>query len=136
MGTLRDELKTIYEANGKLTGAMVVAEATNKHHPLHSRFDWDNKVAGPRWREHQARELIRSVKIKYAVGNKIESCRFYVSVQGDDGSAYRAAEEVAQDEILTAIVLRDMERDWKQLRSRYGHFKEFSAMVKALLDAA
>lgn len=29
-----------------------------------------------------------------------------------------------------ALVLRDMERDWKQLRSRYETFAEFTEMIR------
>ena len=49
--------------NGKLTPELVVRAAQAKSSPLHDYFDWDDKIAGARWRLEQARELIRSVKI-------------------------------------------------------------------------
>lgn len=133
---LRDSLQAIYEQRGKLTPAIVVDEAKVKGHPLHQRFDWDNKIAGPKWREVQAQELIRSVKIKYRFGDRTETCRYFVSVERDDGFVYEPAEDVMRDEILTEIVLRTMERDWRQLQSRYGHFKEFVELIRQGLEAA
>ncbi len=136
LSNLRESLQTIYEQHEKLTAAIVVEEAKGKGHPLHSYFDWDNKTAGPKWRERQAKELIRSVRIKYRSGDRTETCRYFVSVQRDTGYVYEPVEDVAQDEILTEIVLRGMERDWRQLQSRYGHFKEFTELVRASLNAA
>ena len=34
-------------------------------HPLHSAFTWDNDMAGDRWREHEARELMASVCVAF-----------------------------------------------------------------------
>lgn len=132
---LREQLQAIYEEHGTLTPRMVVDAARPKDHPLHSRFEWDNRAAGERWREYQASELIRSVKVAYVEGEP-SSVRHFVSVRREDGHAYVPAEEVAKDEILTEIVLRDMEREWRQLHARYGHFKEFVEMVRGALRAA
>ncbi|MGH3505160.1 MAG: hypothetical protein ACRDQA_30350 [Nocardioidaceae bacterium] len=134
MTSLRDSLQAVYDQRGALTPALVVDEATPDDHPLHSRFEWDDSLAGPRYREVQARELIRSVRIVYrrAEGKRPErSTRYWQSVRGDSGHVYKPTEEIAQDEVLTQIVLRDMEREWKQLKQRYGHFAEFAEMVRA-----
>jgi len=58
------ELERIWSKNGqKLLPADVVSESRPKTRPLHPCFDWDDKVAGEYWRVHQARQLIREVKI-------------------------------------------------------------------------
>lgn len=112
-------------------------EARAKTSPLHTYFEWDNGKAGEKWREHQASELIRSVKIQYVKGRTTKETRHFVSVnRPDDGYSYMPAEDVAKDEILTAIVLREMEREWKVLKERYGHFREFVEMVRRDVDAA
>lgn len=48
---------------GNITPELVVRAAKSKDSPLHDYFDWDDKVAGGKWRIEQARELIRSVRI-------------------------------------------------------------------------
>ncbi len=44
---------------------------------------------------------------------------------------YEPAEEVAADPFRRQLVLREMEREWKQLRTRFEMFEEFTAMVVA-----
>lgn len=135
--SLRDELQAIYDQQGEMTPEVVVTEATPKTHPLHGHFEWNDKVAGHQYRLVQARELIRSVKIVYREGTETEDpqkVRAWQAVRTPNGHAYRPTHEVLEDEMLTAMVLRDMEREWKQLHRRYGHFAEFAAMVRGDLE--
>lgn len=136
MNYLREQLQAIYEERGKLTPKSVVDAARPKSHPLHSRFEWNDKVAGERYREVQARDLIQSVKITYKRGDTLQQTRGFVSVQREDGYAYVPTEEVVEDEVLTEIVRRAMEREWRQLKSRYGHFVEFVELVRKEVEAA
>jgi hypothetical protein len=43
---------------------------------------------------------------------------------------YRPTDEVIADPLLRAIVLANMEREWKDLHRRYSDFKEFLDMVR------
>lgn len=142
MGSLREELQAIYESHGKLTPSLVVDQARDKSHPLHTRFEWDDKVAGEAYRRGQAHELIRSVRVVYREATETEAARsvraFHaVRSEGPQNYVYEPLERVTDDPLLTRIVLRDMEREWKQLMRRYGQFKEFAEMVrKDLSDEA
>src|SRR5210317_675994 len=49
---------------GKITPQQVLEAARNESSPLHSFFDWDDDVAAESWRLHQARTLIKSVKVE------------------------------------------------------------------------
>jgi len=137
--SLREHLQAIYDERGKLTAPLVVAEARDPEHPLHSRFEWDDSVAGERYREVQARELIRSQRIVYreAKGKRPEgSTRAWQCVRGHEDSVYVPSEEVANDPVLTQIVLMDMRREWKTLQARYAHFEEFARMVRQDIEEA
>lgn len=131
--SLRDQLQGIYDSHGELSPRLVLDEARDPAHPLHSRFEWDDSIAAERWRVHQAHELIQSVKIVYrqAKGKTpAKDIRAFHAVRTPNGHVYEPAENIAADELLTAMVLRDMERDWKALKTRYGHFAEFVRMVR------
>lgn len=130
--SLRDELQAVYERHGKLTPRIVVAEAADESSPLHSRLEWDDKVAGHAWRLHQAHELIRSVRVAYleADGRRSDVRAFHAVPSTDGGFEYRSAEDIARDEVLTQVLLREMERDIAQLKSRWGHFKEFATLLR------
>ena len=137
--SLREQLETIYEKRGELTPDIVVTEASNKTHPLHDRFEWNDKLAGHQYRLHQASELIRKVKIVYREATEDEDerrVRAWQSVRSEDGYKYVPSSEVVDDELLTAMVLRDMEREWRSLHRRYGRFEEFVSLVRGDLEAA
>ena len=135
--SLRDELNRIRSEYGRLTIDSVLQDATPETAPLHDRFDWDNDVAGPKWRRHQAGELIRSVRITYREATEetdAADVRAFHAVRGDNGYHYEPAEDVAVDPMLSELVLREMRRDWQQLRRRYGHFNEFVELVRGTLE--
>lgn len=137
--SLREHLQAIYDQRGVLTPALVVDEARPKAHPLHGHFEWNDKVAGEAWRRQQAHELIRSVKVVYREAtdtDPAEHVRAWQAVRNDDGHVYEPAEKVAADPFLSALVLKDMEREWKQLHRRYGHFAEFVDLVRGDIEAA
>jgi hypothetical protein len=64
MSDLRDQLQNIADKyGGRITPAYVVDEARPPSHPLHHRFEWDDRIAGEAHRRRQAQELIQSVVI-------------------------------------------------------------------------
>lgn len=131
MNSLRDQLQSIYEQRGKLSPEIVLQEARDEAHPLHSRFEWDNRAAGEAWRRHQAHELIQSVKIVYktdADGTQ-HSLRAFHAVRREDGHFYEPVETIARDEFMTSVLLADMEREWKAMQRRWSAFDEFWRLV-------
>ena len=135
--SLRDQLQTIYDQRGELTPRLVVDEARDDDHPLHTRFEWDDSVAGEKYRHVQAQQLIRSVRIVVRPADDkrpADSIRAFQSVRRDDGFAYVPSEDVATDPVLTQIVLMDMKREWLALQRRYGHFAEFVELVKQTVE--
>lgn len=139
MSGLRDQLQLVYEQMGKLTPQNVVAVAADPGHPLHHRFEWDDSVAGARYRESQARELIRSVRIVYQEPTETEPAKttraFVAPRVPDRPNEYVPAEEVAQDPMLRALMLRQMRREWQEVKRRYASFEEFWETVAAEIPA-
>lgn len=134
MTTLHDELLAIRERHGALTPQVVVDTARDPHHPLHSRFEWDDGVAAELHRREQARALIRKVRITYREATETEAARTvraFHAVPNENGMAYEPIEEVVNDPIKTQILMNSMAREWKAMRRRYGHFQEFWQMVEA-----
>jgi|TARA_Y100000310_G_scaffold238070_1_gene241409 hypothetical protein len=124
-------LQAIYSEHGKLTPAIVLDQARDEAHPLHSRFEWDDEVAAERFRTDQAHELIRSVRITYSNTEGVQrDIRAFHAVREDDGFNYRPAEKVVDDPLAREILLRDMEREWRQLFTRFKNFSEFLQIVR------
>ena len=59
------ELDRIAQERGGLTPATVVEEARPKDAPLHNAFEWRDKKAGEKYREWQARHMIRSIRVRF-----------------------------------------------------------------------
>lgn len=133
MSGLRDELLAVRTQHGKLTPQLVVDAARDPGHPLHSRFEWDDAVAGEAWRRQQAHELIRKAKVVYREATESvpeKSVRAFVAIRAEEGHVFDPVEEVAQDPFRQRLVLADMEREWKALYARYKEFGEFLELVR------
>lgn len=134
MSDLRSHLLAIREQYAELTPKRVVQVAAEETHPLHDRFEWDDTVAGPKYREHQAATLIRSVRVRYAEadGDEEREVRAFLAVPREDSprSNYVPVEEVAGDPFARKLVLRQAEREWRQMRRKYAHLDEFMHIVR------
>lgn len=133
---LREQMQSIYDKHGRLEPAIVVQEASDKGHPLHNRFEWDDSVAAHKYRLEQAHELITSIRITFRKAEDAEdrSVRAFHAVRDGKGFAYEPAEKVIQNPVMREVVLADMEREWRQLHQRYKTFAEFAAMVHRDLE--
>lgn len=133
--SLRDQLQAIYDQHGKLTPELVVEAARPKGHPLHDRvFDRSPREAAEAWYRDRAHELIQSYRVTYKKGNgEIGSVRGFHAVPSDgpEQFVYEPMDKVAHDPFTRQLVLRAMEREWKQLYARYEDFEEFLQMVGA-----
>ncbi len=127
---LRDHLQAIRDERGALTPALVVETASDPAHPLHSRFEWDDSVAAEKWRLEQASQLLRVVKLP-ADSSRPGDLRAFVAVKGKDShrADYMPTEEALLDEFARKLILRDMEREWRLLKRRYEHMREFADLI-------
>ncbi len=136
---LREQLRQVYDANGELTPSLVVDTARDVAHPLHSRFEWDDTVAGEAYRRQQAHELIRSVRVVFKEAterDEAQSVRAFHAVRRGSGHVYEPSEKVVTDPFLARLVLEDAEREWKALYRRYHHLAEFLETVRADVRSA
>lgn len=133
MADLRTLLTALKQQNdGQLTPQCVVDAARPVDHPLHSRFEWDDAVAGERYRRHQARELIRSVRVEHVDPTVPEEDRprYFHAVTRADGHSYASIEEIVADPELQKRVLLQAEVEWRSLHRKYKHLDAFLSMVR------
>lgn len=135
MSDLREILTDIYTRRGSLTPRDVVEESASADSPLHHRFEWDDTVAGDRYRLTQAAALIRSAKVRFVEPDSQEAkeVRAFVSVRetvDPERCGYQPTEEVLADPLAAAILLRECERAIADLKRRYGHLREFRDLIQ------
>lgn len=128
---LRSQLQTLYEEHGELSPTLVVETATPEDHPLHTYFEWDDQVAGARYRIVQAEDLIRSIKVTYTDrrGEK-QSIRWWHPVRSEAPSVYDPLDVISENEVSMTVLIRQADREWKQMKRRYGHLSEFWEIVR------
>lgn len=131
MSDLRSEFEKIYAEHGGLSPELIVEAARPKTHPLHGRFEWNDKIAGHEYRLIQAAEMIRSVKVGYdrKDGSK-NHIRWWHPVRVDSPTVYDPLDEIVKDDIASATLLRMMEREWKAMKNRWDSFGEFWELVR------
>ena len=105
-----ESLEQIRDANdGKLTAADVVDTAKRKTHPLHPAFTWSDADAAMQYRLHEARTLIRSVRVVTMAsdtGDTIDVAAFvHVPSKTGPGRAgyYQNSAECTGDEWASAV---------------------------------
>jgi hypothetical protein len=145
-----DTLVGIQEKHDTITAKLVVAESRPLSAPLHPVFEWEDSVAGELYREHQARYVIRSIRI---VENENQSPAFVNVVfpkleDGKPSSAYElkviekggclnnrgylTTETAMADSVLRQGVLEDALNGIKFWRKRYSALTELSSIFEAI----
>lgn len=128
---MKDALSKIHAEHGALTPRLVVEAASAPSHPLHDRFEWDDAVAGHKYRLVQAQQLIRSVRVTEISGDAgVTRVRAFLSVPTENGPSYVPTDQVRQDPFLARLALQQYERRWRELHAEAGHLAEFLDLVR------
>ena len=130
------ELARIAERHGGiLTPHAVVDESRPKDAPLHSVFEWNDDVAAEKYREEQARWLIRNIVIKYPDRDEEEkTIRAYVHVVDKEQSVYVETKKAMEVDYLRKQVIEQARRDMEAFIRRYEAYEEFAGLIAAIKD--
>lgn len=75
---VRETIKALEDADGRITPEAVIEAARDEGSPLHQQFEWDDSKAAHGYRLEQARTLIRSVKLLVTIEDRVISTVHYV----------------------------------------------------------
>ncbi len=117
------EVASFINLAGDVNPTEIVELATPPGSPIHKYFEWDNKIAGHKYRLQQARYLVLAIQIVDPVTET--SVRAFESVVIDGKRAYVSARKIAQSEdLITQVVERALEelRYWSE---KHQNFKKF-----------
>lgn len=106
-----------------LAPALVVDSARDTTSPLHPCFTWDDTLAAEKYRENQARQVIRSIRV-ISVGDSDQATmvRCFVNVEGNDeeGRRYVATTRLVDDEQLFEQVRVQFLKELHAFEKRYA----------------
>jgi len=134
--TAKAELDKIKRAqSGKIHAEDVVRAARPAKSPLHAAFEWDDSEAAEQYRLTQAREVMRSIVVRYVnAPADAPPTRLYVNV--DRGTADSAYMEIAvalgQPEFKDQILERAL-REAQEYQRRYQDILELSLIFRAIV---
>ena len=129
------------ERAGRIKAEDIVESARAEKSPLHELFDWDDKMAGGKWRIHCARNMINHLMIVREEKEEVRTIRAFVVIdekQNDNEAPDRAYEPIivvlSDREKRLQFVERAME-ELQSWRNRYDNIVEF-ASIYAEIDKA
>jgi hypothetical protein len=106
VSTIKISIDAIAKRHGRATPELIVEEARDPGHALHSQFDWDDQSAAHQHRLAVARALLR--KIEYiahdVVGRPVVAVG-YVHEPGVPGQSYVPLSEVARNKKQSEALL-------------------------------
>lgn len=132
--TVGEELERLEkEYEGTLIPSTIVRAAKPKKSVLHKCFEWDDKVAGMKYRENQARELLRKIVVVYKEKGESKTIRAFVNIKHESESYYTHTSRVADDEELQNNVLEQIATELLAVKKKYNQFK--SPKLQKIWDA-
>jgi hypothetical protein len=105
-----DELTRIQAEHGSLTPQSVVDESRPDDAPLHPAFEWDDSIAGERYRHIQASDLIKTVEVIQPAEDEAKPEPVYVNVDKGARQYQRATEVVKSPQMFESAFLQACER--------------------------
>ncbi len=126
----------IREENGDvLTPTQIVGKAKPKNSPIHEYFEWDDSVAGDKWRLWQARYLIGRIEIIVESDGEEDQIRAFHNISVQEGEeherGYVTLKDVRENENYLEIVLAgalDEIKSWQKRYSQYKRLKVFKPL--------
>ena len=137
-----ERLKKLEGRSGTLTPNKVLDDARRKDSPLHDYFEWDNGVAGERWRVNQARELIREYRVDVKlVGGGVVNIPKYFSITAEDGTdadqnnrVYVSYEKAKDNPVIVEKIVLQALDEANSWRERYRAYSELRSISDAIVE--
>jgi len=115
-----------------ITAESVVELAKNESSVIHDEFDWDDEVAGHKWRNHQARVLINNLVIEVEQNETKESVPVRILHTTSDRDDYKPLEYFMTHEDEREKLLKQAYADLESFKRKYYTLKELKPVFDAI----
>lgn len=105
---IRVELESCRGPDGRIKARDVIDHAKPEESLLHKYFTWDDRIAAENWRLHEARALMRIVKVDViTTTEKVVTVKAFVRdpTAGNDRPGYITFDDVLANERTTKLAL-------------------------------
>ena len=116
------------EASGGLTPKRLVEASRPPEAPLHDEFEWNDREAAEKYREHQAGHIIRCLTIA-PKGPEETPIRAYFPVT--ERNQYTHIVKITSNEDMQQAMLERALRELTAYRAKYATLKELKPVFRA-----
>lgn len=118
-----------------ITAKEVLDDAKNTDTPYHEHFDWDNEIAGEKYRLAQARQLLSNIVEVKVISEEEVPVRVFVNVIDDEGvRAYVPTEyAMARPQMANQVIAQAL-REVKTWSNKYKEYQELAQIRNAIGD--
>lgn len=130
-----EHVAAIEERDGEVTKESFLDSARSKSSPVHKLFDWDNKVAGEKWRLQQAKNILSCLRINIVCEDRapIKTRAFINIVPGSYNGRFISTELAMTNIDTRAGVLTRAQQELMAFKEKYGTLTELSHVI-AVID--
>ena len=123
----------IYSISESPTTDEIVEMASNPETESYKLFDWDDSVAGPKWRKEQARLICRTLIVNYVQPSEDEDKKVYIPVKLFHGNPVKnegfvAITTIVQNHDMYQQLLERAKAELVAFKKRYAILKELEAI--------
>ena len=132
-----EEVADLHQEYGLVKPNHVVDRARPKTNSLHPQFEWDDSYAAERYREDQARRLLRNLVVIVVEGEEEkEFSPAFISVTVQEGEGgdrgYVSVATVLTDDDMREQAINDTVKALNGLRRRYSALQRFVDILESM----
>lgn len=136
-----DEVQRLSKVDAGLKPEHLVKAAASETSPLHPLFTWDDTEAATKYRIHEARNVINSLKVTVVVEDREVKAPAFVSVghtveNQDRGEGYRSVAVVLNDPAFASEARAEALSRLRAVRQRYASLEELAPVWEAIDQVA
>lgn len=112
-----------------LTPENVVDVARDEKNVMHDMFEWDDSIAGEKYRKTQASRILSAIQVKIIVDNEPnKQVRAFVTTKRN--SNFKPIEKVVKNVDQYALLLDKAYRELNYIKIKYENLKEIQELLE------
>lgn len=117
----------------RLSAKEVVNASRSEQSPLHCAFEWDDAIAGEKWREQQARVMIASIVCRVEEAPVVEPIRAFYQIDKTT-SNYESTITIMSSKEKRDMLFDLAMSELRAFKRKYAEIKEFSGLFAVIDD--
>lgn len=126
------ELEDLEKQNGSINRYEVLEKAKNENTELHKCFEWDDSVAGEKYRLIQASNILTSISVKVT---EKETTRYYVNVKTKENEKeYKNIKAVINNPDEYEQLISKARKDFENYKAKYEKVLKRETLKTLILE--